>query len=74
MRNQNAKVEAVVKSLIKIRSEDGEAKSLVFSTWTGFHLLALKQVLFLWFSSFGIKTSVISLVFRRVGYSGGSLG
>ena len=50
MRNQNAKVEAVVKSLIKIRSEDGEAKSLVFSTWTGFHPLALKQVLFLWFS------------------------
>jgi len=28
------KVEAVVKSLIKIRNEDGEAKSLVFSTWT----------------------------------------
>merc|ERR1719195_2025481 len=27
-------VEAVVKSLIKIRSEDSEAKSLVFSTWT----------------------------------------
>ena len=39
-----------MKSLIKIRSEDGEAKSLVFSTWTGFHLLALKEVLFLWFS------------------------
>ena len=30
-----SQVEAVVKSLIKIRSEDSEAKSLVFSTWTG---------------------------------------
>ena len=33
------KVEAVVKSLIKIRSEDSEAKSLVFSTWTGENFL-----------------------------------
>merc|ERR1712130_915885 len=32
--SHSTKVEAVVKSLIKIRNEDGEAKSLVFSTWT----------------------------------------
>jgi len=32
--SHSTKVEAVVKSLIKIRSEDSEAKSLVFSTWT----------------------------------------
>ena len=57
MHQLNLKVEAVVKSLIKIRNEDGEAKSLVFSTWTGvqttFFILSnlfTKHVSLLWFS------------------------
>ena len=64
--NQNVKVEAVVKSLIKIRNEDGEAKSLVFSTWTGgICVFTYKE-----FYAF----IFITLFFRRVGYFGGSLG
>lgn len=33
--SHSTKVEAVVKALLKIRSEDQKSKSLVFSTWTG---------------------------------------
>ena len=64
--NQNVKVEAVVKSLIKIRNEDGEAKSLVFSTWTGGRFLFTYTKLYAFI--------FITLFFRCVGYFGGSLG
>ena len=60
-----------MKSLIKIRNEDGEAKSLVFSTWTGG--ICFSHIGNFTLLSFGM-TSVITLFFRRVGYFGGSLG
>ena len=69
------KVEAVVKSLIKIRSEDSEAKSLVFSTWTGDNFLWKYQDFHFSFSA-ALETffSHNKWFFRRVGHFGSGPG